>query len=93
MVMVANAPKVAYGLTVQDLALIRRLGLPNKIIGQHFGISDAAVSMKITRLAIKLGVENRTAIIIRALRLGLVKAAELSYREFHGKANLSGTAN
>ena len=70
--------KILYGLTDSDLALIKTLCLPNKVISQMFGDSPAAVSMQVTRIGAKLGVENRTAIVIKALRLGLITIDQLA---------------
>lgn len=71
-----------------DLGLIKQLCLPNKIISGNLEISPAAVSMQITRIGDKLGVENRTAIVIKALKLGLVNLDQLVYRSYNGGTHL-----
>lgn len=81
--------KALYGITDSEMGLIIQLGLPNKIISQNLGISAMAVGMKINRISTKLGVENRTAIIIKALRLSLITIDQLVFREFNGNTNLS----
>ena len=65
-----------------DLVLIRQLCLPDKIIGRNLEISPAAVSMRITRIGVKLGVENRTAVVVKALELGLLTIDQLIYRDY-----------
>ena len=80
--------KFLYGLTDSDVELIKQLGLPNKIIGEKFGDSPAAISMQVTRISVKLGVENRTAIVIKSLGLGLITIDQLVFREFNGETNL-----
>lgn len=74
-------------LTDADLELVKQLCLPDKIACQNLGILPGATSMRITRLSAKLGVENRTAIVVRALELGLVTIDQLVYRNY-GEADL-----
>ena len=96
MIMVVEAGKLILykdPVSKEDLELIKQLGLPSKIIAQRLGVPGAVIRMRVTRLAGKLGVENRTAIVIKAIGLGLVAPDQLLYREFYGKANLSGKAN
>ena len=71
--------RLAIELTDSDLVTIKRLCLPNKVIGWHLGITTAAVSMRISRIGEKLGVENRTAIVVRTLELGLVTIDQFIY--------------
>jgi len=88
--MVMQIPtKAEHDITSSELALIKQLCLPDKIISNNFGISHAAVRMRIVRIGIKLGVENRTAIVVRALVLGLVSIDQLLFRKFNGRTNLS----
>ena len=82
----ATGDKLAYTmgtLTNPDLELVKLLCLPDKVIALEIGISYSAVSMRITRIATKLGVENRTAIVVRALELGLVSIDQLVYRNLN----------
>ena len=81
---VAVVPKVSE----EDLALIRLLCLPYKIIGEKFGVPAATVNMRVTRLIIRFGVENRMAIVVKALKFGLVTVDQLVYRNY-GRTNLS----
>lgn len=77
----------SYKLTDKDLALIRQLCLPYKIISQDAGVSDIVTKKRVGRLAAKLKVENRAAIIVKALKLDLVTIDELTYREFDNGEN------
>lgn len=70
-----------YKLTDVDIELIKHLGLPNKAICLRFHLTTYNVGVLIARLATRLGVENRTAIVIKALNLGLVTVDELRYRK------------
>lgn len=88
MVMADTAPMVIYKPTDSDLALIKQLCMPDKIVSQNLGILPGAVSMRITRLSIKLGVENRTAIVVRALGLGWLTIDQLAYRIYNGETNV-----
>lgn len=72
-----------------ELEIIKQLGLPNKIISQNIGIAETYIAVKVTRIAAKLGVENRTAIVIKALKLGLITIDQLVFREFNGETNSS----
>jgi DNA-binding CsgD family transcriptional regulator len=79
-----STPKIrALELTTDEMALIKQLCLPNKIISQRMGIAVPAVKMRIARLAAKFGAETRTAIIVKALALGLVAYSDMVYRERH----------
>jgi len=89
MVAKASPYKVLFRLADSDLELIKHLCLPEKIICEKFGISRAAISMQLTRISVKLGVENRTAVVVKALGLGLVTVDQLVYRDYNGKANSS----
>lgn len=80
-------------MSESNLELIKLLCLPDKIICQHLQISSAAVGMRIARISAKLGVENRTAIVVKVLELGLVNIDQLVRRDYGvqncGKANSS----
>jgi len=85
----AELAKVTRHITDSDLVLIKLLGLPDKVISTALKLDNgASIRMKISRLAVKLGVENRTAILIRALQLGLVTPSQLVYRDFDVGANI-----
>lgn len=79
---VQKVPYMANTLTDSDLELIKQLCLPNKVISQSLGISPAAVSMQVARISVKLGVENRTAVVVRALELNLITIDQLMYRNY-----------
>lgn len=89
MAVLAEARKILYKLTDSDLELIKLLCLPDKIIGERLGISRAAVSMQLTRISAKLKVENRTAVVVKALGLDLVSIKQLDFRSFNGKTDPS----
>ena len=74
-------------LTVGDLDFIKMLCLPYKIIGQSTGLDNPAIRMRVSRLAVKLGVETRTAIVVKAIKLGIVQIDEMAFREFDGQKN------
>lgn len=77
-------------LSNSDLRLVKLLCLPNKVIADNLGVSSAnAVGVLISRIGDKLFVENRTAIVVRALRLGLISIDQLVYRSYNGGTNLS----
>ncbi len=77
-------------VTTDELFLIRQLCLPYKIVAQNMGLDSAALRMRITRLAVKLGVENRTALVVKALKMGLITLNQLILREYGSAKNLSG---
>lgn len=79
----------AYKLTKSEVELISMIGLPDKIICVKFDILRGALSMRLTRIAIKLGVESRVAILVKALKLGIVAPKQLQYRDYEKPINLS----
>ena len=91
MAIVAEAQKILYKISDVDLGIIRRLCLPYKVIGEQVGMSSTTVDMRVARLLGKLGVENRTALVVKALELKLITLNQLVYRNYgDGKrANLS----
>jgi hypothetical protein len=78
MVMVANKTEITNG----DLELIKQFCLPHKIIRQNMNLTKGALDMRTKRLMDKMGVENRTALVVMALKLGLVTIDELSVRTY-----------
>jgi DNA-binding NarL/FixJ family response regulator len=54
--------------TETELSIIKLLYLPNKVIGQRIGITGNGVTIRIQRLMDRVGVENRTALVIKALK-------------------------
>jgi DNA-binding NarL/FixJ family response regulator len=71
-------------LTVGELALIKQLCLPNKIIAQNEKTSEQVIKNRISSLAERVGVDSRAAIVVKALKLGLVALSDLVYRERYG---------
>jgi DNA-binding NarL/FixJ family response regulator len=62
-------------LTPRELAVLELLaeGLSNKAIAERLEISDQTVKFHVASIAGKLGVSSRTAVVRRALRLGLLR--------------------
>ena len=69
-------------ITDKDLKLIKQLCLPYKIICPNLGISPEALRLRVARLMDKLGVENRTALVVKVIKLGLVSMDEFQIQEF-----------
>jgi len=65
-------------ITDADLDLIRKICLPYKLIGHSNGLG---LEMKVSRLLRKFGVDNRAALVVKALKLGLVTLDQLQYRD------------
>jgi DNA-binding NarL/FixJ family response regulator len=61
-------------LTSREIQVLERLaeGLPNKAIAARLGISDQTVKFHVASIAGKLGAQNRTDAVRRAVRRGLV---------------------
>lgn len=77
--------KYEYGLTKKQLELIKLICLPYKEIGNKLGLSQRAISMRITRIIAKLGVNNRATVVVKALRVGLITLDQLVYEDYDGK--------
>jgi len=75
-------------LTDSDLELVKQLCLPDKIIAENLGVSHLVIRQRITRICIKFGVENRRAVIVRALELDLISLDQFVYRDY-GKPDIS----
>lgn len=62
-------------LSTRELAVLELLveGRPNKGIGAELGITEATVKSHVNHLLAKLGVRDRTAAAVAALRRGLVR--------------------
>jgi DNA-binding NarL/FixJ family response regulator len=65
---------MAEELTPRELEVLQQLaeGLANKAIAQRLGISEHTVKFHVNAIMGKLGVQSRTAAVVRATRLGLV---------------------
>jgi DNA-binding NarL/FixJ family response regulator len=61
-------------LTSREIQVLERLaeGLSNKAIAARLGISDQTVKFHVASIAGKLGAQNRTDAVRRAVRRGLV---------------------
>jgi DNA-binding NarL/FixJ family response regulator len=61
-------------LTAREVQVLELLaeGLPNKGIAGRLGISDQTVKFHVSSIAGKLGAANRTDVVRRAVRRGLV---------------------
>jgi DNA-binding NarL/FixJ family response regulator len=61
-------------LTPREIEVLELLaeGLPNKAIAHALGISDQTVKFHVSSIAGKLGAANRTDIVRRAVRRGLI---------------------
>ncbi len=61
-------------LTPRELEVLEliALGLPNKQVAARLGISDQTVKFHVASIAGKLGAANRTDIVRRAARRGLI---------------------
>jgi len=69
-------------MTESELALIKKIGLPQKITCQELGISDVALRCRLHRLIIKYGVENKTALAIKAIKSGTLRAEDFEIRDW-----------
>jgi DNA-binding NarL/FixJ family response regulator len=61
-------------LTPRELDVVKQLalGLPNKLIAGRLGISDQTVKFHVASILGKLGAANRTDVVRRAVRKGLI---------------------
>jgi DNA-binding NarL/FixJ family response regulator len=66
--------RVVEPLTAREIQVLERLaeGLSNKAIASRLGISDQTVKFHVAAIAGKLGAQNRTDAVRRAVRRGLV---------------------
>jgi DNA-binding CsgD family transcriptional regulator len=61
-------------LTAREIEVLELLteGLPNKAIARRLGISDQTVKFHVAAICGKMGAANRTDVVRRAIRRGLV---------------------
>jgi len=61
-------------LTAREVQVLELLaeGLPNKAIAARLGISDQTVKFHVASISGKLGASNRTDVVRRAARRGLI---------------------
>lgn len=83
MVMTKAACQQVYGLlSDSELELVKQLCLPHKIVCQNLGINEGALNMRVKRLAQRFGVENKRALIVKIIQLGMVPVNDFDYRVF-----------
>jgi len=61
---------------------IRQLCLPTHIACQNLDITPVAWEWRVRRILLKFGVENEKALIIKAIKLGIVPVESFMYRNF-----------
>jgi len=69
-------------LTEEQLELLTKLCIPQKVLCQEMGLSALALQARIRRLQVRFGVENQRSLLVKALRLGIVSLESMEYREF-----------
>lgn len=69
-----DADAIEEPLTARELEVVELLteGLPNKTIAARLGISDQTVKFHVAAICGKLGAVNRTDVVRRAIRRGIV---------------------
>ena len=69
-----DAPVLDEPLTAREVDVLDLLaeGLPNKVIAARLSISEHTVKFHVSAICGKLGAENRTDAVRRAVRRGLV---------------------
>ena len=69
-----TAPPFEESLTPREVEVLELLaeGLSNKAIAERLGISDQTVKFHVAAICGKLGAANRTDVVRRAIRRGLV---------------------
>jgi DNA-binding NarL/FixJ family response regulator len=70
----SDAETIAEALTAREIEVVELLteGLPNKTIAARLGISDQTVKFHVAAICGKLGAANRTDVVRRAIRRGVV---------------------
>lgn len=69
-------------ITEYEVVLIKKACLPNKILNEKMGLKLEALRAQYHRLEQKMGVENRQSLIIMAIKLGIVRAEDIEFRQF-----------
>ena len=77
--------QVFYHITDTDIEIIKRVGLPYEEAAKKCFITVGAFRVRVSLIMDKLGVENRVALAIKAIQLGLVSIDEFQVRIFNGK--------
>jgi DNA-binding NarL/FixJ family response regulator len=70
----SDAEAIEQALTAREIEVVELLteGLPNKTIAARLGISDQTVKFHVAAICGKLGAANRTDVVRRAIRRGVV---------------------
>lgn len=76
----STKPKV--DLNATEMELVHYLCFPYKVICDRIGMDPQNFRMRMVRLFNKMGVENRTSLLIKLLKEGRVKLEDLEYRQF-----------
>ena len=77
--------QIFYHLTDSDVEIIKKVGLPYKEVESKYGLSAGAYRVRVSIIMDKFGVENRVALAIKAIQLGLVSIDDFEVRTFNGK--------
>lgn len=64
-------------LTKRELEIVCLVCLANKVIGARLGMAQVTVATHLRKIAEKMGGENRTSILVKALRQGMIKLEEI----------------
>lgn len=59
------------------------LCLPTKVICPELGVTQTAWETRVWRLLARFGVENKRALIIKALQLKMVSITDFTYRDYN----------
>jgi hypothetical protein len=73
---------IVRSITKMDLDVIRHVCLPYKVAAPHLGLKINALKVRVNRLMIVFGVENRTALATKAISLKLLKAEDFWMRDY-----------
>lgn len=73
-----------FRLPPDDIALVKQICLPYKVIASNMGLELGNIKMKVKRIMELLGVENRASLVVKAIRIGLVAEKDFVVR-LYGK--------
>ncbi len=86
------ATSLEISLSEEELVLVKQLCLPYKPISVVMNMDTPMLRMRVMRLAAKMKVAGKTAVVIKCLKLGLIDIDDLVYQEYDGE-NLPGKSN
>ena len=66
-------------LTEKQFQVVQRICYTNKVIARELGTTDTAVRMVFKRLFDRTGVDNRTALLVKLLRDGVVRLEDIRW--------------